>query len=77
MKLKNIKKVHNEKNTIKEGIKKVVKLIQKWSNRGAIAGVVELNSIIKREDYHEIKYQIYKPRVIRSTIQKIQIYFRI
>ena len=56
MKLKNIKKVHNEKNTIKEGIKKAVKLIQKWSNRGAIAEVVEINGMIKREDFHEIKH---------------------
>ena len=47
MKLKNTKKMREDKSTIEEGIEKVVQLVKKWLEVGIITGVVDKLGMIK------------------------------
>jgi len=56
MKVKNVKSLRSDKKAVKEAIEKVVELVQLWPDKGNIAGVVDFDKIIRREDYEEIEY---------------------
>ena len=47
MKLKNTKRIREDKSVIEEGIEKVVQLVEKWSEAGMITGVVDKLGMIK------------------------------
>ena len=70
MKVKNVKSLRSDKKAVKEAIEKVVELVQLWLDKGNIAGVVDFDKIIRREDYEEIEYWLYNLRVIGLIVCK-------
>ena len=55
IKLKNIKKIRDNKNTMKEGVEWLVELVEKWADKGFISGVIDKDRLIKREEFKDIK----------------------
>ena len=64
MKMEKNQKYDEVSQCMKEGMHRVLKLIEIWADVSSIAGVIDANGILRRDDYGEIKKWIYQPRVI-------------
>ena len=49
---------------LKEGMHRVLKLIENWAKESSIAGVIEINGMTTREDFSEFDKWMYQPGVI-------------
>ena len=77
MKIKNNLKLRDYQVYIEESLEKVVALIESQTKKGSIAGVVEFNKMIRRENFREINSQVYNPILVGKNVQKTQISIKV
>ena len=62
---------------MKEGMHRVSKLIENWADERSIAGVIDIDGMVRREDYGELDKWMYQPRVIGRYSKRTQMFFKI
>ena len=64
-------KYKDNKKCIKEGLEKIVILVQQWLEEGKIIGVVDFNGIVHQETYKDIEDWIFQPSFIDKHKKKV------
>ena len=75
IRLANQKYTNDNRKVIIKGMRRTIDIVEKQSENGNIVGVVEFNSITKREDYDDIEEQMHDLRVISNKRRKVQVFF--
>ena len=67
----------DDNNCIKEGINRVLKLIENWAEETSISGVIDMDGNARREDYEDIEEWMHAPRVIGKYTKRTQMFFTV
>ena len=73
----NEKKQKNEddNNHIKEGINRMIKLIENWAEESSMSGVIDAKGNTRREDYEDVEEWIHDHRVVGKFTKRTQTFF--
>ena len=61
---------------MKEVTHRVLKLIENWADEGSIAGIIDMNGMVRREDFGELEKWMCQPRVIGRHSKRTQMFFK-
>ena len=62
---------------MKKGMHRVLKLIENWADECSIARVIDMDGMVRREDYGELYKWMYQPRIIGIYSKRIQMFLKI
>ena len=65
----------DDNNCIKEGINRVIKLIENWAEESSISGVIDIDGNTRREDYEDVEEWMHNPRAIGKFTKRTQTFF--
>ena len=68
-------KNEDDNNCVKEGINRVIKLIENWTEESSISGVIDMDGNARREDYEDVEEWMHNPRVIGKFTKRTQTFF--
>ena len=77
MKMGKNQKNADDNNCIKEGINRVLKLIENWAEETSISGVIDMDGNTRREDYEDVEEWMHAPRVIGKFTKRTQTFFAV
>ena len=78
MKLNNADKGKNANKYMQVGVSLIVKLINKWADKGNISALINFKGNAIREGFkEEIDNWLYPVRVIGKKVRKVQAFFKV
>ena len=77
MKMEKNKKYEDSSQCMKEVKHRVLKLIENWENERLVAGIINIDGMVRREYFGQLEKLMCQPRVIGRHIKRTQMLFKI
>ena len=61
---------------MKEAMHRVLKLIENWADKSSIKGIIDVDRMVRREDFGEPEKWTWQPRVIGRHRKRTQMIFK-
>ena len=59
-----------------EATHRVLKLVENWVDKVSIAGIIDRNGMVRRDDFWDLEKWMYQPRAIWRHNERTQFFFK-